>query len=159
MTSDSNTNKYDYMQGRDYIDALFVGKYFILAIVFISVAITAIYSYSYVLRNTVSVVVKPGLFVWDGTIIAVITPQGLSHIIDEGFLNGLIQQTLKTDSERPIKFNSYIPQDTGAVKITYETNNAYNGLKILNELVAQLLIYYEKKGYYSRLFHINLLMA
>jgi hypothetical protein len=147
MNSDSNTNKYDYMKGHDYINALFVGKYFILAFVSMSVVLTGIYSYYYEPKATASVVVKPGLFIGSsGEITPVITPKGLSDIIDEGVFNSLIQKKLKTGSKRPIKLKAYNLRDTDAIKITYETDNtSSDGLKILNELVAQLSTYYEKE--------------
>lgn len=147
MNSDSNTIKFDYMKGHDYMDALFVGKYFILAIVFLSMTITAIYSYYYEPRGTASVVVMPGLFVGSsGEVTPVISSNGLSGIINEGIFNGLIQQKLKIDSKKAIKFYAYNPQDTNTVKITCEADNASNGLKILNELVAQLSTYHEKES-------------
>ena len=134
------------MKGRDYIEAIFEGKYFIMVFICLFLAATAMYNYSFLPRNAVSVVLKSGSFVGGGgEITALVTPKGLSSSVNDGGFNGLIQQSLKLDMKQSVRFNAVNPPETDIVKITFETDNTTAGLGILHELVSQLSQYYDKE--------------
>lgn len=146
MNSDAAPNKHEYMKGRDYLNALFAGKYFILIVMVICMALTAIYSYSHIPKNKVFMVIKPGEYMGErGKITPFVKPEGLVSLINQGSFDGLIQRSLRIDPPKPIEFKAVNPDGTDIINVTYETGNASDGLKTLRELLTQLLNYYDKE--------------
>jgi len=146
MSSEAAPHKDDYMKGHDYLNALFAGKYFILIVMVICMALTAIYSYSHIPKNTVSMVIKSGVYVGDGgAVTPVLKPQGFVNLINQGSFDGLIQRALRIDHPQPLRFKAVNPEDTDIIQVTYETGNAAQGLNVLRELITQLMNHYDKE--------------
>jgi hypothetical protein len=83
------------------------------------------------------------------------TPQNIKALIDVGsfdnqILKGLGQLSDSKDIPREIKFKTSIPKESNALKVSYETSNVEQGLKILHSLNKFLLKKYSELNQYYK---------
>jgi chromosome segregation ATPase len=83
------------------------------------------------------------------------TPQNIKALIDVGsfenqILKGFGQLSDSQDIPSEIKFKTSIPEESNALKVSYETSNVEQGLKILHSLNKLLLKKYNQLNQYYK---------
>ena len=160
-TSDHSEDEIELI---DLIRVIWKWKYLIIGGTVICAVVAAIISSIMPKIYSIDMIIEPGILniISDGgeaKRVYIDSPQKIEALIDVGsFENQIVdyrdQLPDNSNSQEKIQFKTSIPEQSNAIKISYETSNIEQGLlilsylnKLLSEKYSQVITYYQKDLY------------